>query len=185
VWLEATLTTEDIHEILGQFSPLEIQLGENGRLSLARPTKVSVVQGKGIGVVCDATLHWPVLGVNVPVTMHGLTMLIHPGIEKNSEGEVLVFTLQIDHAGVSALHFIDDRVTAHLNEELVKKHVGLSWNFGKTLTHVFRLPEALLSTEALGLKVTCGTVKITEGALRFAVDFAAEVKRRIAGTNSP
>jgi hypothetical protein len=42
-----------------------------------------------------------------------------------------------------------------------------------------------LSTEALGLRVTAGMVKITDGALGFAVRFEAEVKRRVAGANSP
>jgi hypothetical protein len=185
VWLEAILTGEDIRDILERFSPLEIRLGENGRLCLARPTEVSVVPGQGVVVICEATLHWPVLGVNVPVTMHGLTMLIHPAVEEHSEGAALVFTLQIDRAGVSALHFIDDRVTALVNDELVRKHVELSWNFSKALSHVFRLPGALLSTEALGLRVTAGMVKIADGALGFAVRFEAEVKRRIAETNSP
>jgi len=184
VWLEAILTREDVRCILEQFSPLEIRLGESGRVSFASPTTVSTIPGKGIGVVCDATLHWPVLSVNVPVTMTGLTLLIHPAVEPCSEGEALVFTLQIDRAGVTALQFIDDRVTARVNDELVKKHVGLSWNFGKALSHVFRLPAALLSTEALCLKVKCGAVKVTESALGFAVGFETEVKRRVAGTHS-
>ena len=153
MWLEAILTTADLRDVLGQFAPLEIRLGSDGKLLLASPTEVSLIPGEGIGVVCDATLHWPVLGVDLPVHMRGLTVLIHPTVRPGPNGscDVLAFTLQIDRAGVSILPaVVDDRVTSLLNQELVKKHVELAWNFGKTLSHVFQLPAFLASAAALG-----------------------------------
>jgi hypothetical protein len=71
-----------------------------------------------------------------------------------------------------------------VNEELVKKHVELAWNFGETLSHVFSLPEVLVSTAAFGLKVDAGRVKVTDTALGFAVSFGTEVTRRVEGTPS-
>jgi hypothetical protein len=181
MWLEAILTTDDLREVLEQFSPLEIRLGDNGKLLLASPTRVSLTAGEGMSVVCEATLHWPVLGVDLPVHMHGLSVLVRPSVRPAPDGtcDVLAFTLQIDRAGVSILpHILDDKVTSLLNEELAKKHVELAWNFGKTLTHVFSLPDALASAAALALKVSGGSVRVTEAAVGFAVNFTAEVRPR-------
>jgi hypothetical protein len=183
MWMEAILTTSDLQDTLQQFSPLEIRLGENGKLLLASPTRVSLTAGEGMAVVCDATLHWPVLGVNLPVHMHGLSVLVRPSVRPAPDGtcDVLAFTLQIDRAGVSILpHIIDDKVASLLNEELAKKHVELAWNFAETLTHVFSLPDALASASALALNVAGGTVRVTDHAMGFAVNFTTEVTPRIA-----
>jgi hypothetical protein len=182
MWLEAILTTGDLQDTLQQFSPLEIRLGDSGKLLLASPTRVSLSAGEGMAVVCEATLHWPVLGIDLPVHMHGLSVLVRPSVRPAPDGtcDVLAFTLQVDRAGVSILpHIIDDKVTSMLNEELAKKHVELAWNFGATLSHVFALPDALASAGAIALKVGGGTVKVTDHAIGFAVNFTAEVKPRV------
>jgi hypothetical protein len=181
MWLEAILTKDDLRDVFEQFAPLEIRLGESGRLILESPSEVSMNPGSGVGVVCDATLHWPVLGVDLPVRMRGLTVLLHPTIQPRPDGRcgALVFTLQIDHTGVSLLPAVfDARVTSLVNRELAERHAALEWNFGKTLSHVFALPAALVSAGTLSLKVHAGSVKTTSEALGFAVGFLAEVQPR-------
>jgi hypothetical protein len=185
MWLEAILTREDLEEVVREFSPLGIHLGETGSLLLVAPRDVSLLPGEGLGVKCDATLHWPVLGFDVPVSMRALTVRILPRVEDRPEGATLVFRLQIDHTGVSMLpSFFDDRVTARVNEELEKKHVELAWNFVHTLSHAFDLPPALASSAAFSLKATAGKVKTTESALGLAVDFEAKVKPRAGSVNA-
>ncbi|MGD0674129.1 MAG: hypothetical protein ABSC94_01845 [Polyangiaceae bacterium] len=179
--LEATLGKEDLLDVFGQLAPLEIRVGEGGTLLLACPTEVMMIPGDGVKVVCDATFHWPVLGVGVPVHMRGLRATIRPAIRdgSNEASDVLAFTLKVDHAGVSLLPAsFDERVTSHLNKELVSRHIELAWNYGQTLSHVFSLPATLVSAAALALKVIAGTVEVTEGAVVFAVDFGAAVERR-------
>jgi hypothetical protein len=178
--LEAILTRDDLEGLLGKFAPLEVLLGDSGRCVLTAPARVTLIPGKGMSVICDATLYWPVLRVDVPVHMRGLSVLIHPGVRPSADGKsaVLAFTLQIDRTGVSVLPgAIDDRVTSLLNVELVKKHVELSWDFGRTLSHVFALPAALASAAALSLIVSQGTIFVTDSAVVLAVDFDADVRR--------
>jgi hypothetical protein len=182
MWIEAVFTNDDLLDVLRRFSPLEIRLGETGTLALASPATVSTIVDEGIGVVCDATLHYPVLGIELPVHMNGLTVLIHPAVVDlpGAAGQALVFTLQIDHTGLALLpQLFDHSVTKLVNEELVKKHFELSWNFHDTLSHVFQLPAAL-SVASLGLKVTAGKVKITANAVGFAVCFDTQVEKRAA-----
>ena len=179
MWLEAILTEVDLQTILQQFSPLTIRLGDTGSLSLAEPTGLVLIPDEGIGVVCDATLHWPVLGFDVPVALRGLTVRILPLVDSTAEGSPLVFRLQIDHTGVAMLpSMVDHHVTARVNEELQKKHVELSWNFLKTLTREFALPAAIESAAAISLVATAGTVKANNRALGLAVRFETAVRGR-------
>jgi hypothetical protein len=179
MWLEAILTREDLQDVAARFAPLELRLGDNGSLLLVEPRDVALMADRGIAVKCDATLHWPVLGFDVPVSLHGLMVHILPSVEERPDGATLVFRLQIDHAGVAMLpSFFDHGVTARLNQELEAKHVELAWNFVDTLSHVFKLPPSLASAAAFSIKATAGRVKATETALGLAVDFEASVKPR-------
>jgi hypothetical protein len=184
MWLEAILTREDLAGIVEKFSPLEILLGDSGSLLLMGPCEVSLTPDEGVGVKCDATLHWPVLGFDVPVSMHGLLVHVLPSVEERAGGSTLVFRLHIDHAGVAMLpSFFDHGVTARVNRELEEKHVELAWNFANTLSHVFKLPPSLASAAALSLKATAGRVKATEMALGLAADFTVSVQARGEGSD--
>jgi hypothetical protein len=179
MWLEAILTREDLEGIVEKFSPLEIVLGDSGSLLLVGPCEVSLTPEQGVAVKCDATLRWPVLGFDVPVSMHGLLVHVLPSVEERADGSTLVFRLQIDHAGVAMLpSFFDHGVTARVNRELEEKHIELAWNFAHTLSHVFKLPPSLASAAALSLRATAGRVKATEAALGLAADFTVSVQAR-------
>jgi hypothetical protein len=183
MWLEAILTREDLQAVVERFAPLTILLGESGSLLLVAPTDLTLMPDKGIALKCDATLHWPVLGFDVPVSMHGLLLHILPLVEERPDGATLVFRLQIDHTGVAMLpSFFDHGVTAKINQELEQKHVELAWNFVDTLSHVFKLPPSLASASGFALRATAGRVKATETALGLAVEFEASVQPRgVAG----
>ncbi len=178
MWLEALLTREDLCEVLQQFIPMKLRLGESGDLLLEGPLVVSLIPEKGLSVTCTGQLHWPLFGVRFPATLHSLTVLILPAVEVRPGGDALVFKLRIEHANVALLpRVLDDRLTSLVNEELAKKHAELAWNFRRALSYVFPLPHALESAEALGLQVQAGTVKITDSAVGFAVSLRAEVQR--------
>ncbi len=184
MWLEAILTRDDLRDVAERFSPLKIALGVGGSLLLLSPRDVSLIPNKGIALTCDATIHWPVLGLDVPVSLHGLLVNVLPAVEERTAGSTLVFRLQIDHTGVAILpSFFDHSVTAHINQELEKKQVELAWNFTDTLTHAFRLPASIASSEGISLRAMEGRVKVTETALGLAVDFDASVQPRIAHTS--
>jgi hypothetical protein len=185
MWLEAILTREDLQGVAEKFSPLKLLLGDSGSLLLLAPEEVSLIADKGIVVKCDATLHWPVLGFEVPVSMRGLLVHVLPSVEERPDGATLVFRLQIDHAGVAMLpSFFDHTVTARVNQALTEKGVELAWNFVKTLSHVFGLPASFASAAGLSLKATAGRVKTTETALGLAVDFEASVRPRDGDTSA-
>ncbi|MDP9150322.1 MAG: hypothetical protein M3O36_10330, partial [Myxococcota bacterium] len=189
MWLEAILTKHDLDAIVAQFAPMRFRLGDlgdHGELSLDAPTEVSLVPGRGIRIVCAAKLHWPVLGMDFPVSIRSATVLVHLDVETRHDGAALVFKPQIEHADVALVPaIVDAPVTALVNEELAKKHVELAWSFERTLGHVFPLPDALETTAALELRVKAGTVKVTADAVGFAVSFDTAVQRRVNGADQP
>jgi hypothetical protein len=187
MWLEAILTKTDLETVLLQFSPMKIVLGDNGSLLLAEPKEVTMIPDAGIGVIVDATLHWPILGFDVPVHFRGLTLRVLPIVDKAAKGTPLVFRLQLDHTGMTMLpSMLDHRVTTIVNDELTKKHVELSWNFIETLSHEFGLPKAMASAESISLIARDGVAKATEQALGLAVRFETAVKPRApAATTLP
>ncbi|MBV9946181.1 MAG: hypothetical protein JOZ69_04975 [Myxococcales bacterium] len=179
MWLEAVLSRDDLERVLRQFAPAVIRLGDAGTLTLEEPTEVALVPERGLRVVCPAKLHWPVLGIGVPVAMRALVVVLSPVVEAPDGTEALVFKLHIEHVDVTLLpQFIDDKVTARVNEELARKHLELSWRYPVTLGHDFALPDSLASAASIGLRVAAGTIRVTEHAVRFAITFATQVARR-------
>lgn len=191
MWLEAILTREDLLDAFCKLAPLEIRFGQSGSLQLSAPTAVAMNPGRSVAITCDATLHVPFLGMNVPVPMRGLVVELLVSVHEapdaegresqHGHGHVLQVALQIDRTGVAHIpHLLDEGVTKIVNDELEKKQVGFTWNFHDTLTRSFAAPAALASIAKLGLRVTGGRVRITEDALGLAVGFDSEVEKRSA-----
>jgi hypothetical protein len=180
--LEAILSLHDIEELLAQFVPLEIALDEGKGvrvLSVDELTDVTVVRGEGVRVGCKAHVHWPVLGITLPVAIKSLHILVSFRIALRDNHESLVLGLKIEDADIAWLPSIVDQGLKDLvNRELVDKHIELAWGFGKTLSAKFKLPAALRSAEALALDVSEGRVAVTEEAVGMAVAFAAKVLAR-------
>jgi hypothetical protein len=180
--IEAILSHHDIEGLLGQFIPLEIDLDEGKGtrvLSVDELTDVTVVRGEGVRVGCKAHIHWPVLGIPVPVAIKALHILVSFRVALRESRENLVIGLKIEDADIAWMPtIVDQGIKDLVNRELVDKHVELAWGFGKTLSTKFQMPRALRSAEALALDVSEGRVAVSEEAVGMAVAFAATVLAR-------
>jgi hypothetical protein len=178
MWLEAILSNEDLTALVGQLAPLTIPLADQGHLEVTDPHDITLVAGVGLRLICKAKLRWPVLGIDVPITLKSVTVVLRPEIAKDESGESLVFKLEIEHADFAGIPtMLDTRITEKVNKELAAKHVELAWDFKKSLSHVFKLPESLQPIDAIALDVAWGEIKVTDKALVFAVSFHAAVTR--------
>lgn len=181
MWLEAIFSREDVEEVAERFAPLRLRLRKGGSLVLLAPRDVSLLPEEGIALTCDATLHWPLLGIDVPISLRGVLTRVVPTIEQRANGATLVVRMRIDHAGVAILPALFDHAIAEqINRELRRKHVELAWTFVETLSHAFALPAGLASAEAFSIRAIAGKVNVTQAALGLAVDFEASVKARAA-----
>jgi hypothetical protein len=178
MWVEAVLLTEDLDRLVAQLAPMTVAVGTS-HLVLSDPAPCALVPDVGLRVVCKAEVHWPVLGIDVPVTARSVTVLLRPAIATRGEMEMLVVTLEVESAdltGVAGL--FEERITDLVNKELVKKQVELSWGFAKALTHSFRLPRELAPLDSLDLTVLGGRVRVLSDGIGRAVKLDSGVKRR-------
>jgi hypothetical protein len=177
MWLEAVLSKEDLLKVATDFTPLTIGLGEEGELLLKTPSEVTLVADRGLRITCEAQIHWPILGVNVPLTLNALTVIVRPAVDKREGGSALVFFLELEHADLAIVpSILDHRMTELVNKELAAKHVELAWNFSETLSHTFALPAVLKNASSLGIEVAWGAIRITADALVFAVSLHSVIQ---------
>ncbi len=178
MWLEFIVSKEDLVALVASLCPVTIHLSGGGSVAIDAPRQVTLVPDEGLRLTCHAKLHWPVLGIPVPVTLHAMTMLVKPQIAASPTGDRLVFTLALEKADFAALpDVIDQKITEKINEKLARDRVELEWDFSSALSHVFPLPKMLEQVEAIGLQVAWGEVRVTEDALVFAISFHARIAR--------
>jgi hypothetical protein len=179
MWIEAIISSEDLRRSLSEFAPLRIRLGNDGaELAIESPSEVSLVADLGARIVCAAQLHWPFLGIHVPMAIKSLVILLRPVIEAHENGDALVFKLEIEHADFALVPTaIDNRITALVNAELAKRHVELTWRYADTLDHVFHLPDSFAPVESLALVLTSAVVKVTNEAVGLAISVRCDVLR--------
>ena len=182
MWVEAILSKDNVISLVGQFLPMSIHLGENPDdghyLELFEPRQVSLVEDLGLRMTCGARIRWPILGIDLPVTVESVNLLLCPSIPSPPGRDELDFSLTvegIDFAWVPAT--VDDRIADKINLELAKKHALLSWRFGETLSHVFKMPPFLPPLNAVAVKVAWGQVRVTSEAVVIAVSFHSRVLR--------
>lgn len=186
MWVEAILQGQDLSQLAAQLLPVTIHLDE-GMLSLSEPREVTLLPDVGLRIACAARIHWPVLGIEVPLALHALRFVLRPEIAKGPNATAtLVFKLEIEHMDLAGIPTcIDNRITALVNAALVAKHTEMAWNFVKTLSHVFSLPASLQPVEALDLGVSDARVKVTEQAMGLAILFKFDVIRQDARAARP
>jgi hypothetical protein len=181
--VDAVLTKDDLPELLGQFAPLTIRLGKHGQLIVSDPRDITLIPGAGARVCCKGKLNWTVLGLDVPVTLNSLILILRPEILDDERGNALVFKVEIEHIDLAGVpEVLDDGITDKVNRELAANHVELSWNYVRTLSHTFKLPESLEPLESLDLRAAGGRVLVTAEAIRFSVPFHTAVRRRADAT---
>jgi hypothetical protein len=177
MWVEAIIARSDLDRCLHDFCPMRMVLRDGGSLVISEPRDVELHPGVGLRVSVTVELHWPILGIPIPVSARSVTLEVKPEVVRTDTADLLVFRfrfLDIDLAIFPS--FADHSLVNLLNEELAAKHVELSWNFTRTLSHDFELPAALTSARALGLRATWGAVRVTTEALVLAVSFHAAVE---------
>ncbi len=180
--IEAIFSRQDIEGVFLQFLPLEIDLDEGKGeriLAVDEVFEISMLTGVGVRVGCKARVHWPILGISVPIALRSLHMVLVPSIELRHNRDCLIIRIRIEEADVAWVpSAIDAGLKDRVNRELAEKHIELVWGFGKTLSTKFQLPASLRSAEALALDVTQGRVGVSDEALGMSVAFSAKVLAR-------
>jgi hypothetical protein len=175
MWLEAIVSLEDFQALAAELLPVRVQLGSadsDHYLFLSAASEVSLIEGRGLRVVCNAQIRWPVLGMDIPINVDSLTVMLEPSVPSES-GELFV-GVQLEHADVAWVpSMVDKKIVAAINEALKQKDRELAWSFETALSRDFPLPGMLQPVRALGLKAGWGKVRVTSEAMVLAISFNA------------
>jgi hypothetical protein len=176
MWVEAIVSLEDFQALAAELFPVRVHLGaadSDHYLFLSAMREVSLVEGRGLRLVCDAQIRWPILGMDVPINVDALTVMLELSVP--NEGGELFLDVQLEHADVAWVPaLVDEKIVGALNEALHKRRADLSWNFAKALSHEFPLPEMLQPLRALGLKAVWGKTRVTSEGVVLVVSFRAQ-----------
>jgi hypothetical protein len=176
MWLEAILTAADLQKVVDQLTPATVPLGDRGHLYFDAPAQVSLVAEQGLSIQCHAKVMWPVLGIDVAVTIRSMTLLVHPSIESRDGQRVIVLSPEVDAIDLALLPDIGDtELRAFLNRELQQKRVELPWNYQSMLTHRIPLPDWFRESSTFDICAGGAAVKITDDSIGLAIRFTAEV----------
>lgn len=180
MWVEAIVSLEDFQSLAAELFPVRVHLGaadSDHYLFLSATREVALVEGRGLRLVCDAQIRWPVLGMDVPINVDRLTVMLEPSVP--NEGGELFLDVQLEHADVAWVPAVlDTKIVGAINEALQKRRADLCWNFAKTLSHDFPLPAMLQPLRGLGLKAAWGKTRVTSEGLVLVVSFQAHAIRQ-------
>jgi hypothetical protein len=177
MWLDAIVTSSDIQALVDQLTPATIPLGERGHLFFDAPADVSLVADRGLRLRCHAKLAWPVLGIEVAVTIKSMTLLVIPSVESRDGEQVIVFSPEVDALDLALVPDIGDaEIRAFINRALLEKRIELPWNYRETLGHQFPLPDWFGPGAAFGVRPNGAAIKVTNDTMGLAIGFHAGVE---------
>lgn len=180
MWLQATLTREDLQAFADQILPLRIVLGDNDdrRIYLGKPRKLELLENRGMSIETHARVHWPVLGMSVPIEVPSVSFVLEPHVTHKDGEDLLAFRLVLTDVDLTHVPGLIERPLVHLlNEELAKKDDLFVWDFTKTLDFKFPLPDAIEPARRFRLSAAWGEVKVTTEGLTLLVSFRGLVTK--------
>jgi hypothetical protein len=176
MWLDAVVTTSDLQQVVAQLTPATVPLGQRGHLFFDSPAEVSLVADRGLRIRCHAKLLWPILGIDVAITIRSMTLLVVPSIEMRDGNRVVVFAPEVDALDLALLPDVGDtELRAFINRELQAKRIELPWNYHETLDHQFALPDWFRGGAIFEIRSNGAAVKVTNEAIGLAIAISASV----------
>ncbi len=183
MFLEALLTRDELHARLEEAFPFLIRVGDPSAghtLAFTDLAEVELVAGVGLHIMCKARVHWPVLGIDVPVVLQSLRLVVIPRMKPGPLCDVLTFHVAIEHAGVPIIpDAIEHEVIVAINRRLANEHAEATWDFATLFGHVLPLPKMIEPLDAALLRATWGRLRVTNEAIVIAVSVHAAILRQL------
>jgi len=168
MWILATLTDVEALEFLTQLLPLKVRLdddpGTERFFVLEAPTEVELVEGRGLRVACPGQVRWSLPVGALDMTITTARALLVPSIAMREGQAVLRVVIEVDALEIEWVPaLVDQKVAELITRKLCA--VPIEWNFTKTLTHRFGLPEAVDPPRDLATSVREPTCTVTSTAM--------------------
>ncbi len=179
MWIQASLTPSQLAPALDALLPMRVLLDDDQDadrcLWIDRPSAVTTSEA-GLHVRTSGRLQWDVIGIKLPVVLRQVDLTIIPTIQAREQRDVLVFSLRLDAADLSALPgFVEASLLHHVNHELAKESAQVVWSFTRTLDFNFSLPKRIVGPRKIRLYAHQGAVKMSPEAIVLAAHFRVDV----------
>lgn len=177
MWVLATITDSEALEFLTRLFPFRVRLDDDPNterfLDLEAPTEVALVEGRGLRVSCPAKVRWSLPMGGLDVTINFVRALLRPSVVTVDGHAALRFVIEVEDINVEWVPALLDQKLA----EIITKKLGdmpLEWNFTKTLTHRFPLPDLFDPPRDLATSVREPTCTVTSTAMTLGLFVAVE-----------
>ena len=141
---------------------------------------------RGLRLRCHAKLLWPILGIDVAITIRSMTLLVVPSTELRDGNRVIVFAPEVDALDLALLPDVGDaELRAFINRELQEKRIELPWNYKETLDQQFALPDWFPAGAVFEIRSNGAAIKVTNDSIGLAIDVSASVATEQEGLARP
>jgi hypothetical protein len=177
--LSAIVKQSELALVLESLLPLRVVLdAERGRSVTFERADVELVRGRGIRLRGDARVAWDVAGVAIPIRVDAWQVLLEPRIGAVVAGRTHVLALApvLERLELrSCPGLIEGRIAEALDRGIGRARDRLAWDFARTLSRRFFLPERVDPARALDIAVVGGACAVTDDELALRVELTARV----------
>ncbi len=182
VQIKASLDRTTVAQLLAELTPLTIDLDEDdsqGRwIQIGVPDGLEFIAGRGIRIHTTARLQWTVAGLNVPVTISSLSMLLAPVIAPSPSGGRLNLEATLEEADLKHVpELIEEGIVARVNARLAARPDAFGWDFGKTLALHKALPASMAPVHGFEMNAHDGALEIDSQAVWLSVELSMHFLR--------
>jgi hypothetical protein len=196
MWLQATLSIDDLKRYVSQLLPLRLSLAQPREparvLELSAPRRVELVPSVGLRIETDGRVLWPVLGIQRATRIDRVRLRAEPHVDElrlDERGErtnepALGFRLVIEHLEMALPSGVgessESTIVNALNEELARADALPAWKFTRALDFAFGPPSTIELEGNVRVHATWADFRVTDDGVALAMSFRAEIQRREA-----
>jgi hypothetical protein len=178
MFVETIVPREDLVSLIESALPLVVHFEGGGSLDVFGLSEVSIVPDEGLRVACKAKVRWPALGIPLHVTLHSVTLMLRPKIEKVGDAEAMRLEASIEHADFAGLpDFADEALRKRIDEALRARKQAFAWDFMAMLRRRVAIPENVSPLSTLTIEAAWGKLRITEEAIVFVMSIHTSIAR--------
>jgi hypothetical protein len=181
--LVVALGKDDLAALVGEISPLEVEIAKKPRrtVSLGAPSLVELVPSAGLRVRGDARFAWDALGLTIPITVRSWQVLLAPTALSSPSGLALAFEPTLERLDLSSVPvFVSETIAQAITSGLAAGRKKLVWNVGQKLSLHRMLSERVSPPSRFELSPSRAEVVVTAWEMRLTLGFDAHVVRGAA-----
>lgn len=179
--LQITVGAQELVDAVVEVLPMRLYLGKPDEadrpwFQINNVRDAMFVPQEGLRVTCAATVHYPMPVLPDEYTVLETKVRMHPRLKTADEpgsGPVLAFMLGIEDFDIKYVpQFVDDTIASIINKQLRDRASRIAWDFSKTFTRRFKLPERLRLVTDLLIRSESADLVVKEDAIVLTINVA-------------